>query len=384
MYARELRILADLVALNSENPPGDERLVVQYLAPILCHAGCEVQLIEGAPGRPNLVATASCGRAGPKIILNGHLDTKPAAHSTGPNLWRSDPFKPLLVEERLYGLGSCDTKGGVAAQVTALLNFLACGAQCNGSIVFQGVADEENGSVFGTRVLFEKGLLSADFAMVAEPTSGIVTTAQLGNCWAEVQVKGVSSHAGMPWCGKDAVRAALLLIHELDQCLADQPRDRRFGPHPILNVGKFEGGDHPGTVPGSCFFRCAMRLLPGQRIEEYMSLLSTVAGRVAKRTGTEIDVAAFAGGGLDPNEVDVHHPMVQKLAANSADASIVDETGVFFGGSDAQFFGKANPPAVVLGPGSLEQAHSPNEFADIRQVQDVCSRVERFLCSALL
>lgn len=359
-----VRLCRELVARPSENPPGGEEAVASFVAGYLERAGFDVAWHEAAPGRPNVHARLRRGR-GRRLILQGHADTKPAVAPGATSLWSRDPFEASEEAGLLYGLGTCDTKGGLAAQLAAACT-LARDPSWTGELVVQAVADEEDGSRLGAGHLLGLGLLDADGAVVAEPTGCRPSVGQLGLAWAEVSITGQTAHAGTPERAVDAFRGALRYVAELDTLVAGSGRHPDFPGHPRLNVGAFDLPGHPGTVPGECRLRCDIRVLPGQQRSDVFALYQQAATLVGV-DGLAVRVEPYQGGGRPSHHVDLSHPLVRAfLAARSDGAPLV--TAPFAGGTDALFFAEAGTPAVVYGPGSLDQAHAPDEFVSVAEL----------------
>jgi succinyl-diaminopimelate desuccinylase len=356
-----------LIALPSENPPGGETAVAELVADLLSAAGFDVGRFDAAPNRPNVVARLRRGQ-GRKLILQAHSDTKPAVPSGAASLWTTDPFRPEERAGLLYGLGACDTKGGLAAQLVAACT-LAEDPGWSGELVVQAVADEEDGSRLGAEHLLRLGLLDADGAIVAEPTGCAPSLSQLGNAWAEITVLGRAAHAGTPERGCDAFRAALHYIAELEAILGGVESDPYFPGHPRLNVGDFTMPGHPGTVPGECRFRCDIRVLPGHDRDATFALYQEAAVALRKSRSVTAEVTRYQGGGCQSHRIDPGHPLAHAFSAAQAETGQPARATSFAGGTDARYFAMAGTPAVVYGPGSLEQAHAADEYVPIAELR---------------
>lgn len=382
MSVSEIDILAKMISINSENPPGGESEIVAFCAELLSTTSAEVSVVARDARRPNLIASLGRASDGPTLILQSHLDTKPAAHSgTRLDEWNSNPLEPVFSNDKIYGLGACDTKGGAAAYLTAFLEAAASSRVLKGRLVFQGVADEEHGSTFGAEVLLEEGLLKGNYALVAEPTDAIPSLAQFGNCWVQADVSGVAAHGGTPWIGCDAIALALELA-ELVQSMIERSDFPTLKGHPRLRIGGISGGGHAGTVASSCTMITDIRVLPGQSRQDYLAIWSRSLSEMSlKYPMAKIELSLFAGGGCEPHVIDVDSPFGRAVAKawekHAGRGSFCPIT--FFGGSDARYFAQAGTPAVVLGPGSLEQAHMPNEFVPISEVR----RVKRLVADVI-
>jgi acetylornithine deacetylase/succinyl-diaminopimelate desuccinylase-like protein len=368
-------ILADLIAINSENPGGSEVAIADYCTSLMSAHGIDHEIVAKSPDRPNVLARLEGGGAG-KIIYQCHIDTKPAYHAGAKDQhWLRDPFTPVIENGMMYGLGACDTKGGGAAQLRALLQLAQDWRPEYPTLEWQGVADEEDGSAFGAEYLAGEGRLAADFAIVAEPTNGVVSTRQLGSVWVDVQITGEQSHGGMPWLGKDAIGAGLSLIEKMKRRVAERPRDGAGSHHPAVGVRMLEGGGHAGTVAGQFRIVSDIRVRPDERREDYIDLWRQAADEIEAEAHVSIHIGFASGGGCEPHALT--DPRLLDMVAHAWTDTIGApfEPQLFYGGSDARYFAANGVPAIVFGAGDLAHAHAPNEFVPIDEVL----RCEAFL-----
>lgn len=371
-----IRLCAELIAAGSANPPGDEERVATVTEDHLVRSGFTVQRRTARPGRPNVLADLERG-PGRHLILQAHLDTKPAG-PPGAELagWTGDPLVARIEDGLLYGLGACDTKGGLAAMLVAA-GRLARRDDWTGRLQVQGVADEEDGSALGAAFLLQEGLLTADAAVVAEPTGCLPSPAQLGNAWIEVSIATGGAHAGTPWKGDDAVAVARHFMAAVETELSGMPTHPAFPHHPRLNVGHLSAPGHPGTVSSRCALRCDIRVLPGQSHDSVMAAYHR-AGRATADAYPDARVSAspYQGGGCESHEVAGDSPLM--LAFDRALRATGSAAGhcFFAGGSDARFLARAGTPAVVYGPGYLDQAHAPDEYVPVDQLVTAARQIE--------
>jgi len=353
----------DLIAAPSENPPGGEAQVAQVAASLLAAAGFSLSWHEAEPGRRNLVARLRRG-PGPRLIFQAHGDTKPASPPGAVSLWRTDPFHAQENRGLLYGLGACDAKGGLAAQLAAA-TALSADTTWSGELIVQAVADEEDGSRLGAEHLLALGLLSAEGAVVAEPTACAPSLAQLGNAWAEITIVGRAAHAGHPERGTDAFRAALAYVAQVEGLLVRWGPDQDFPGHPRLNIGQFMMPGHPGTVPGESRLRCDIRVLPGVARDDVLAVYDEAAAAVRRDHAVSVHVEQYQGGGCQSHGIDPGHRLARAFSQAQQTTGQKTQTTAFHGGTDARYFAMAGTPALVYGPGNLEQAHAPDEYVPV-------------------
>jgi acetylornithine deacetylase len=356
-----------LVALDSRNPalvPGapGERACAERLAEVLTAWGFRVDLLEALPGRPNLLARIGGGVGGRSLLLNGHLDT------VGVDGMRHDPWEPAERDGRLYGRGSADMKGGVAAMCAAALR--AAHAGLGGEVIIAAVIDEEFESR-GTRHLLEAGV-TAHAAIVTEPTRLAICPAHRGFAWADVAVHGRAAHGSRYDLGVDAITGMGHLLVELDAfhrgTLA--PRTHPLLGHASLHAGVISGGTGISTYPDRCSVSLERRTLPGEPADGFFGEIEDAIARVAARVP---GFAATVTPGLvqAPNDVAPDHPLVLALreatAAHAADGAPAPVEGLSCW-TDAALLTAAGIPAVCFGPGDIALAHAAEEYVPVEEI----------------
>jgi acetylornithine deacetylase/succinyl-diaminopimelate desuccinylase family protein len=356
-----LDLLRHLIGVPSGNPPGNEGAVATVLAAALGREGVEARLEDVSPGRPNLAADLGPA-GGPTLLLNGHTDTMP------PGLgWTTDPYGATVRDGKVYGLGACDMKAGLAAMSEAFLAMKRSGIRLRGRVYLDAVVDEEAGGA-GTKQTVAEGR-RADFAIIAEPTG--LDVLRLGNGQVNFQVSfhGLAGHGSIPEAGHNAIydAAAFASVVEAENArLAERP-------HPLIgpasySVGRIDGGVRTSIIPAECLVGVDRRILPGQSVPEAIADLDDLLERVrAGRRGMRADRTVEVE--YEPFEVPEDLSGCQALRDA---ASEVTGREVSFGGlratTDAVFLTNGGTPTVVFGPGSLEQAHRPDEYVSIEQL----------------
>src|SRR6266478_1308404 len=244
------KLLRELIALPSVNPAflpaqdprAGEQRVVEFLAATAANAGLEVEFQTVFPGRPNLLARLTpTGKIKQRILLAPHLDTVNGAE---------DQFTPRTTNGKVFGRGACDTKGSVAAMLSALCKLAKSKQRPKETeIVFAGLVDEENGQA-GSRALVASSR-KADLAIVGEPTRLQVVTAHKGSLWLQLETRGKAAHGSRPELGRNAVHTMARIVNLLQTEYAAKLRRRR---HPLLgcatvSVGTICGGAQTNIVP---------------------------------------------------------------------------------------------------------------------------------------
>jgi len=356
--AQLVGLLEGLVALDTQNPPGREAASAALLAGALKGHGFAVEIRPLAEGRANVLARLDNG-AGPCFALNSHMDTVPVGSG-----WTSDPFRLTERDGRLYGRGACDAKGSVAAMVEAGRLLAAERGPWRGTLLLAFVADEEiDGG--GTRALVKQAP-SADLVVVGEPTNNAVCAAHKGCLRPLIRTRGKAAHSGRPELGVNAIIAAGRLMQMFDA----RDRELRAETHPLvghasLSVTRIAGGVADNVVPDACEMALDRRLLPGETLDEALAELHALLSRAKREHGVEAEVATIrtAAGGA---ETAVEHPLVREAVAVSRRHGVTfPQPGGLTGGCDLVHYRDVGAIGIVLGPGSLDVAHQPDEYVPL-------------------
>ena len=352
--ARLAGLLARLVALDTQNPPGQEEAAARMLAETLRACGFAVEVQPVAEGRANVIARCVNG-AGASFALNSHLDTVPVG--TG---WSSDPFRLVERDGRLYGRGACDAKGQVSAMAEAGRLLLAERGSWRGTLVLAFVADEEINS---TGAKAAATAAPPDFVVIGEPTRNAVYAAHKGCVRPLIRVRGQAAHSGRPELGRNAIVAAAQLVQLLgERDAALRQRHHPLVGHASLTVSRIAGGIADNIVPDLCEIVLDERVLPGTRLEDTLDALRDLLRRARQDHGVEAELSEVRTA-AGPAETPPDSPLLQAaLAASAAHGVTLPQPGGLTGGCDLVHFHAAGSVGIILGPGSLDQAHQPDEF----------------------
>lgn len=363
-----INLTKSLVRIPSVNPPGDEQDLAEFMARELQSYGFSSRLVEIAPKRANVIASYQGRRAGRTVLLNGHMDVVPTGDVA---LWKYDPFSATLKGGKIFGRGSVDMKGGLAAAMVAARAFINThGDDFAGKIILTGVIDEENAGL-GTKSLVEDGI-RADMAIIAEPTDGMIYRAHKGVLWFEITTKGVSLHSSQVKTGTavNAIYKMTKVVNALENYLSElEKRKDSLVGNPTISVGMIKGGTKTNVVADSCTVTVDRRLLPNESpkkaLDEIRKILSDLSKK-DKKLQTEIRVVLEREGAIvEPNEEIVKITMD---AAKEVTGKSPRVTGCIATTDMAFLVNQGKIPTVVYGPGSLEQAHIANEFVEVGEL----------------
>ncbi|MEZ4522043.1 MAG: M20 family metallopeptidase [Thermomicrobiales bacterium] len=352
-------LLQAMVRTRSVNPPAKTEECAGILLDLFRAEGIDAESVEGAPGVVNVVATLRGTQPGPKLILNGHIDTVPAGED-----WTVDPFGGELRDGQIWGRGTCDMKSGVAAMLMAIVDLKRSGRSFAGEVQFQAVADEETGSRWGTLHLIERGYCDgADCAICTEPTNLAVELGNRGLRWIDVTVEGLASHAGRPQLGVNAVEIASDIIGNIQAIEFDLHDDRFEIPSPSISVTTIAGGHTVNVIPDRCTFSVDRRMLPGETGEQVLAELEGAVSPVRERyEGAKIEVSVRPGS-WDPYTISPDEPVA--VAAVEAAREVLGHdpvVGYKAACTDASHLvTRAGIPTVLFGPGNQQLSHKPDE-----------------------
>jgi acetylornithine deacetylase/succinyl-diaminopimelate desuccinylase family protein len=365
--------LSQLVRINSVNPShggpeGGEAAAMRCAAARLAEFGIESEIWDAMPGRPNLRARVT-GRDDSRVLMfETHLDT---VSVSGMSI---DPFGAEVREGRLWGRGSTDAKG----QATAMIHALAAAREAGGlpmSIELVLVSDEEAG--FGgvnalVRRMREEGrIASIAGAVVGEPTELDIVVAHKGSVRWWIDVMGRAAHSSKPELGVNAIRHAASLVEVIEGEYAAQLHERadRWVGSPTINVSKIEGGTQVNLVPDRARLLLDRRMIPGETWENVHAEMEAIIARVRERFA-DARIRQDEPLMVDPClETDPEHPLVKtavEIAGRIGEGA--ERCGVPYC-TDASKLSDAGTPTLVAGPGSIDQAHTADEWLELAALE---------------
>ena len=378
-----LAFTAQLVATPSPNPPGDERAVVaviQNQMERLDLGGATIAAKE--PNRPNVIYRLKGARSGPTLMLSGHSDTKPVGDRSQ---WKTEPLDPVIRDGKLFGLGSTDMKGAVAAMIFAVAAVKQCDVKLAGDLLLVINADEERSMTFGSEYLSTEYGLKADIALLGEPSAidgpefEYLHLLSRGLSCFKIKVNGTQMHSSL----SDRLASVNANV-KMAEVLTRLNRELRltFHPHPLcaaptVNLGvKFEGGVGYGVVPGMAEIQSDLRILPGMTRAQVQTDVQDCLDRIAQADPSVHLSFHFEKPPLDwfePTEVDSAHPLVGVLVETAFEVlGRRPKLSAFPGATDAKNYQNlARIPTIPsFGPGWLPLAHAPNECVGVQSVID--------------
>lgn len=359
-----VRFTQVLIAARSENPGGTEDEAVGVAGALLNDMGVSSEVIRGEAGRPSLVARLG-GTDRPTLAWNGHLDTVPAG---APDTWSSPPFAGAVVGGRLIGRGACDMKGPVAAALAAVAAIRRTGLELGGGFHLHLAADEELAGLHGTKILWERGVLDQDAAIVGEPSDLALGLAERGGAWVTATAHGRAAHGSQPHLGVNAITSMARFLLRLSEGLPDI--EHPLVGRPTINAALIAGGSAPNVVPDRCSVDIDRRVIPGETDPERVlaPLRALVDSIRAEHPEVELDLQIREWTDAAEAPADSRVAAVARAAVAAETGTVPADVG-FTGITDARFYiNQARIPTVILGPGSLQVAHTADEWVAVEDL----------------
>ena len=391
MTTDPLAVLKDLIRIPSVNPMGRdvagsiylETRVADYLVETFETLNIAHERIEVVPGRSNVIARIVRPESNTTILLDAHQDTVPVEGMT------IDPFEPFERDGRLYGRGSCDVKGGMAAMLAAFLRLAADPPAGAATVIFSATCDEEAGQLgmadlvkLWTDPTRSSQIITSppDFAIVAEPTDLDIVVAHRGAVRWKLRTTGVACHSSRPAEGINAINRMGRVLAVLED-YADELQTL-LPPHPLcgsatLSVGRIEGGTSINIVPDRCEIEIDRRSLPGELAQV---VIEQMAAYLGERLDFEVKMLPPVVG--LPLSDENNGPWADRLLASITEvAGPHEKVGALYG-THASRVDDAGIPTVVFGPGSITQAHTKDEWIAIEELQRASEIYFRFCAEA--
>lgn len=333
--------------------------VIHLLAEWLEGMGFNVEIddISKQPRKANLIARSRAGDDG--LVLSGHTDTVPCDE----NLWRTSPFEVNTIDDRLYGLGTADMKSFFALVISALENINI--KKLDKPLVILATADEES-TMAGAKQLLNKGDRLGKYCVIGEPTYLQPVRQHKGIFMESVTLVGQSGHSSDPALGNNALEG----MHEIINAILDyrdtlgkQFVNHDFAvPYPTLNLGHIHGGDNANRICGSCELHYDLRVLPDMELDAVRNNLREIIYTISAKRKLECTF-----GNLFDGTPALSTPADSELVKLSETLTGKPNNSVVFA-TEGPYFSQLGMETIVLGPGSIDVAHQPNEFIEIEQI----------------
>lgn len=362
-----LSLTQKLIAFNTINPPGNEYEIARFVGNLLIENGFKVEFFPFENERLHVIAERGLSSEEPPIVFTGHFDTVPL----GAREWKEDPFGGEIKEGKIYGRGSSDMKGAVAAILVAAIEAFEEGTP-KGGIRLILTAAEELGCI-GAKDLVAtyKNLGRARGIIVGEPTANMPAIGHKGGLYLNLTTSGTTAHSSMPHLGDNAIYKVAKAINKIENFDFKVEEDSLLG-FPTLNVGKVFGGLNINSVPDAAGFTIDARTTTKINHKELIGQLKTELGNEVA-IETLVDLPAVSSEAKDP-----FVQMVYEACGISEETEGYPKSLPYL--TDGSVLQKAynNVPTIIVGPGQAEMAHQTDEFcytANIEQAVEIYKNI---------
>ena len=365
-------IAKELIKFDTSGPPTQEQPCAEWIKAYLDDLGFETQLQVVEPGRANIIAKYGVGK-GPGLVLSGHIDVVLAGD---PELWKiSGPFEPVVKDGFLYGRGSCDMKGPDACMIQAAEELLDHDFKKQLTLAF--TAGEDTGGWFVDRVISDKLVTPKDasFGVIGEPSMMKIIPAHKGAGGAHVMIHGKAAHSSRPELGINAIQKSADFLLELRglQKMLNQKQHPLLGPTTV-ECTIINGGFKENIIPDQSQLALNFRFIPGHEAPETSK--KWLIGIIKKLSEKDPDFNAEI---IDhrasiPLDVPLDSPVVKILK----DILGSEPVGAPYY-TEAVSYTKAGIPTVICGPGSIDQAHTPDEYISLEQMEQGVATYKEFI-----
>lgn len=333
---------------------------------------CEIQTLEHNKNKANLIATLGTGNNG--LVLAGHTDTVPYDE----NRWQVDPFKMTEKDDRFYGLGSCDMKSFFAVIIEALKSIDT--KNIKQPLIILATADEET-SMAGAKAIAKDankyGITNARYAIVGEPTNMKPIRMHKGMMMESIQLTGQAGHSSNPALGNNALEAMHKVISELliwrDELQSKYKNPLFEVPVPTMNFGHIHGGDNPNRICGSCELQIDIRPVPGMKISDLRFEMNRRLSKILQNSDIQLKTIPLFDG-VEPMLTSENTELVQ-LAEKMTNT----EAGSVAFGTEAPYYNELGLETIVMGPGSINQAHQPDEFIEMKMIDPAVKIISQLI-----
>lgn len=347
-----------LIAFDTINPPGNEYLVAEFVGSLLAENGFNVEYVPFEKNRVHVIAEKGCSVKIPPVVFSGHFDTVPL----GAKQWTVDPLGGEVKDGKLYGRGSSDMKGGVAAMVIAAIQAFETESP-SGGIRLVLTAAEELGCLGAKHLVATyKNLGQASGIIVGEPTGNVPGIGHKGGIYLNVTASGTTAHSSMPHLGDNAIYKVARAISKLECFDFGAEKDSLLG-FPTVNVGMVSGGLNINSVPDSASFTIDARTTTKTDHKEFLHKLK-------KELGDEVAIEVLVDlPAISSDENADFVTMVYEACGIASDADGFPKSLPYLTDGSVLQKAYAGVPTIILGPGQMEMAHQTDEFCYVDKLE---------------
>jgi succinyl-diaminopimelate desuccinylase len=369
------RELVRIPSVYRENDPkGNETEVAHFVANYLRNIGIETFVEEVVPGRPNVIGIVDSGKPGKTLLFEGHTDVVTAGNREA---WTYDPFTAEIVDGKMYGRGTNDTKGNLACMITAVQSLLLDKEEFSGKIILCIPCDEE-GLMQGIKHFIKQGWADGvDGAIICEPEENQVCIAQRGAIRLQVDIYGKMAHGAISWSGINPNWRLARLIVELEKL--EKLEQERYGEDPYLKwpsitptiiQSHVKGEAQINVIPDHCMMTLDIRTIPAQDHDELLQKINSIVERL-KAEDPDFQAELTVVDNRPSTFTSKDNPVVK--AVYDAVQQVTKKTPIYNGvpgATDGTFLHVHGVPIVTIGAGDRDIPHQINEYVDIEELAE--------------
>ena len=352
-----IELTKELIRFNTINPPGNEEEIALYLGDLLSKNGFSVNYPRFDKQRLHIIAEKGITAESFPIVLSGHLDVVPL----GSKKWNREAFVPEIENGKLFGRGSSDIKGGVAAIVCAAINVYKDFTPQQGIRLIITAAEEIG--CLGVRDLYKKGydIGKASGLIIAEPSSNIPLTGHKGAVSVNAYTKGLSAHSSMPEKGDNAIYKAAQAIIKLQNLNFNAKEDKLLGL-PTINIGTIKGGANFNSVPDKAEFTIDVRTTGEYSNQQALEQIKEIVGK-------DVKIEPFVNlRSYFTSETEDFVKVVYKVCTDVGIKAELPASAPYLTDASVLQAWYNNVPTVILGPGEADMAHKTDEFCYVDKI----------------
>lgn len=369
---RLLKLTQKVLSIDSQNPPGNEKAVGDFVARDMKSLGLDVRVVSYKKDRPNVIAVMKGSLSRKEavreaLLITPHTDVVPIGKG-----WKFDPFGKDVVGGRVYGRGASDDKGNLACAMEALRSLREEGYRPRKDIVLAATADEETGSHLGIKPLLKKGVLRPRLALVLDSVNFDTVIAQKGLFHSRIRVFGKKAHGATNWRGVNAIEQAAKIIRRLKK-FEFKFKKHALLNHPTVNIGTIKGGDKVNIVADFCEFSVDLRYMPGMNPDKVVAAVKDIASSVTSDFELEVDDLQL------PYEISANDKYVKAFVTSSQKVGAEPRLKGSDGATVISFFQHYGITAFATGFGKSGTLHADDEYAEIRTLYKGTRALEEFI-----
>lgn len=374
-----VKLLQEMIRFKTVNEPGDELPLADFIKEKLEGWGIRAEVDDFGDNRGNVFGRIEGSGERKALLFNGHLDTVPP----GDIKWEYDPYSGEVKDGKIYGRGSADMKGGLAAMLMAIKAVKKADWKLKGDFIYSATAGEETDSIGALKFVKDGGLEGVGAIIIGEPSSNGINIAEKGAFWIEISTYGKTAHGAFPEEGKNAIVHMNLLLSKLIDYKFKYKENEILG-HPSMNISTINGGVKTNVVPDKCSMTIDIRTVPGMKHEEIIKDFKEIIEDLSNKIEDfKADIKILNNRAAVETKENHEFVKLAKEVVKEEFGKDIKAKGVNFYTDASVFLPVEQKPCIFYGPGNENMAHQPNENITIDSLMETVhfyiAMIERYL-----